>query len=106
MNMMPPNDFEVPSANLRLVIASPEGVATDRDDIKAVRIGHTAGFSVLTAATEPGEWQFAGCGIEWLCRDGHIERQSAAEAMVEVLEPGLIAIACRSAGAPVEKITG
>lgn len=100
MNITPTNDFEVPAASLRLIIASPEGVATDRDDIKAVRIGHAAGFSLLTAATEPAEWRYAGCGIEWLCRDGHIERQSVTEAMVEVLAPGLIAIACRSASSP------
>lgn len=105
MNIMPPNDFEVPPASLRLIIASPEGVTTDQDDIKAVRIGHTAGFSLLTAATEAGEWRFAGCGIEWLCDDGRIERQTVAEAMVEVLTPGLIAIACRSAGPPAAKIT-
>lgn len=102
MNIIPPDDFEVPAVGLRMVIAAPEGVTTDRDEIKAVRIGHAAGFSLLTAATEPGVWQFAGCGIEWLCRDGNIERQSVAEAMVEVLAPGIIAIACRSAGPPAE----
>jgi len=96
MNIIPPDDFKVPSVGLRVVIASPEGITTDRNDIRAVRIGHAAGFSLFTAATEPGEWRHAGCGIEWLCHDGYIERQSAAEAVVEVLAPGLIAIACRS----------
>jgi hypothetical protein len=99
MNIIPRDDFEVPSAGLRMVIAAPEGITTDRNDIKAVRIGHAAGFSLLTASTEPSVWQFAGCGIEWLCRDGRIERQSVAEAMVEVLAPGIIAIACRPVNA-------
>ena len=99
MNITPLDDVKVPSASLRMVIASPKGITTDRNDIKAVRIGHAAGFSLLTAATEPGEWRFADCGIEWLCRDGRVERQSAAEAMVEALAPGVIAIACRPASA-------
>jgi hypothetical protein len=103
MSIIPPDDFEVPAAGLRMVIAAPEGITTDRNDIKAVRIGHAAGFSLFTAATELGAWQFAGCGIEWLCRDGHIERQSVAEAMVEVLAPGVIAIACRAANSEAEK---
>ena len=103
MSIIPPDDIEVPAAGLRVVIASPEGVTIDRNDIKAVRIGHAAGFTLLTAATEPGVWQFAGCGIEWLCNDGHIERQSVAEAMVEVLAPGVIAIACRAANSGAEK---
>ena len=103
MNIIPPDDFEVSAAGLRMVIAAPEGITADRNDIKAVRIGHAAGFALLTAATEPGVWQFAGCGIEWLCNDGHIARQSVAEAMVEVLAPGVIAIACRSASPSAEK---
>lgn len=103
MNIMPPDDFEIPSAGLRVVIASAKGVTTDHNGVRAVRIGHSAGFSLLTAATGAGEWRFVGCGIEWLCRDGHIERHSAAEAMVEVIAPGIIAIACRSAGPPAGK---
>ena len=102
MDIEPAPDFEAPARGLRLVIATPEGVTADRSDIKAVRVGHTGGFALFTASTAPGEWRFAGCGIEWLCRDGRIERQLVAEAMVEVLAPGLIAIACRTAGLQAE----
>ena len=104
MNIEPTHDIEAASAGLRLVIASPEGITSDRSDIKAIRVGHTGGFSLFTASTAPGAWRFAGCGIEWLCRDGRIERQLVAEAMVEVLAPGLIAIACRTAGLPAAEM--
>jgi hypothetical protein len=103
MDTEPAQKIEAASAGLRLVMASPEGITLDRSDIRAIRVGHTSGFSLFTASTEQGEWRFAGCGIEWLCFDGRIERQSVAEAMVEVLAPGLVAIACRSAGLPAEE---
>jgi hypothetical protein len=82
------------STNMRVVIATSEGQLIDRNDIVTLRIGHRSGFSVLDASTTAEIQRFEECGLEWRSACGAMHEATASVALIEVLHPGTVAIAC------------
>lgn len=95
----PDTCISVPApATIRLIMATSEGLALDRDDIVAVRVGHRRGFVVFDASSPRSVARFDECGLEWRSAGGQVRQAIATAALVEVLQPGTIAIACSMSG--------
>lgn len=83
---------------MRLVIATQEGIVTDRDDVIVARLGHAHGARIFEPSGEACYERYENCGLEWRASDGSMGEIAGIEMLVQQGEDGVLAVACIDKG--------